>query len=702
MNKQNIYVHYSSNQHHITIINSIGSRIIKYFFLSSKELLAQTEGNCSIELKRKTNMTAGPILILQTPDGLVFKPKNNNDIVLQLSNQDHVLRTISLEDFNKYINNSEVLPPIEVPILLGFIQLKLNKYVVVGTAVETVGYLNGNQLLKIKSFSLIKSAPAMDQVQNAEEMEFLNLLELQLNKSSLYFSYGYDLTNSLQRNEYTDKSSGSMWETVDDRFFWNHYMTSDLRSLNEVTKNNNIGKYFIQPVIYGYVKLINTVFQNKTSITIGLISRKSRFRAGTRYFRRGVDKDGHVSNFNETEQVLVVEDKSIFSFIQIRGSVPVYWAEINNLKYKPSLVLNEEENSSLDATRKHFSELKSICGENYLVNLVNCHGHELPVKEAYEKAVNLLDDSHLKYIYFDFHHECSKMRWDRVGILIDHLKNLGFTKGNDFYFHKDISNGSATGEVITEQHRVVRTNCMDCLDRTNVVQSIISQWVLQIQLEACGVVVGGGENVIMNWTEDKKLLRIFQNLWADNANSVSLSYSGTKALKTDFTRTGKRTYLGAFNDFINSASRYYQNNFTDGPRQDSYDLILGNFQPHQYDKLNPSLVSIFHDKRPLHIQLIPTLILAALTILIATIFFPKGDNFFATLNLCYFIVSVLIIIVGMRFLLINGIQYVNWPKLVNVGFLDDCKEEHTKEKKFGKFKYSPSKKFTKPNSTKTD
>lgn len=82
-----------------------------------------------------------------------------------------------------------------------------------------------------------------------------------------------------------------------------------------------------------------------------LISRKSRFRAGTRYFRRGIDHEGHVANFNETEQILLVEDQTTsevhpplggtfaakLSFVQIRGSIPVYWAEVNTLMYKPDL-----------------------------------------------------------------------------------------------------------------------------------------------------------------------------------------------------------------------------------------------------------------------------------------------------------------------------------------------------------------------------
>ncbi len=61
--------------------------------------------------------------------------------------------------------------------------------------------------------------------------------------------------------------------------------------------------------------------------------------------RRGADSEGHVANFNETEQVLLVDrpgkssgDLGIrLSFVQIRGSIPLFWAEINNLRYKPDL-----------------------------------------------------------------------------------------------------------------------------------------------------------------------------------------------------------------------------------------------------------------------------------------------------------------------------------------------------------------------------
>ena len=58
-----------------------------------------------------------------------------------------------------------------------------------------------------------------------------------------------------------------------------------------------------------------------------------------RFEVRGVDDDGHVANYVETEQ-LVTMDSACTSFLQIRGSVPLFWEQViitgvcrNNIKY---------------------------------------------------------------------------------------------------------------------------------------------------------------------------------------------------------------------------------------------------------------------------------------------------------------------------------------------------------------------------------
>ena len=44
------------------------------------------------------------------------------------------------------------------------------------------------------------------------------------------------------------------------------------------------------------------------------------------YQVRGVDDGGSVANFVETEQIIQLGDK-MCSFLQIRGSVPVFWEQ---------------------------------------------------------------------------------------------------------------------------------------------------------------------------------------------------------------------------------------------------------------------------------------------------------------------------------------------------------------------------------------
>ena len=147
-----------------------------------------------------------------------------------------------------------------------------------------------------------------------------------------------------------------------------------------------------------------------------LIGRRSRFRAGTRYFRRGIDLEGHVANFNETEQILLLEGHSTpapishdtnytakLSFVQIRGSIPVFWSEINTLRYKPDLQVMDLPDTvsacfitatgansiwQANAMRAHFAGLNKLYGNQTLVNLVKQKGHEKPVKDAYERYID--------------------------------------------------------------------------------------------------------------------------------------------------------------------------------------------------------------------------------------------------------------------------------------------------------------------------
>ena len=49
---------------------------------------------------------------------------------------------------------------------------------------------------------------------------------------------------------------------------------------------------------------------------------------GTRFYSRGISKDGYVANFCETEEFIVYQT-NVISHIQIRGSVPVFWQQVS-------------------------------------------------------------------------------------------------------------------------------------------------------------------------------------------------------------------------------------------------------------------------------------------------------------------------------------------------------------------------------------
>lgn len=518
-----------------------------------------------------------------------------------------------------------------------------------------MGRLKGHMIYKVIATDFLPLRER--QLHDQDEDTYLTLLKNFIKASPLYFSYSFDVTNTFQRQAQSDASL-PLWKRADDRFFWNKFVQTDLIDFRTSGSRQQHGQQpgvdpYILPVMFGMLEICSTRIK-QTPLTFVLVTRRSRHRAGTRYFSRGIDEDGHVSNFNETEQIVILNDGTsgmggfaggggmqngkiggsggkevqIMSYVQTRGSVPIYWAEVNTLHYTPKLQIRGVETAE-SAARAHFDEQVRLYGDNYLVNLVNQKGREKRVKEAYEQMVKRLVSSpnggrekdsisdekfrvvepngtrqqldRLHYVYFDFHNETKGLQFHRAQLLLDQLHD---SLTDQQYFRGVDMPADAEGrlEVRNHQTSVVRTNCMDCLDRTNVVQSMLARWTLNRQLTDLGVLPRGETFT----SADADFEVLFRKVWADNADVVSKSYSGTGALKTDFTRTGQRTKAGALQDLSNSITRYAKNNFADGPRQDAFDLFLGAYLPDTGSQL------VFADRRPLFIQAIPYILAFAL------------------------------------------------------------------------------------------
>lgn len=131
---------------------------------------------------------------------------------------------------------------------------------------------------------------------------------------------------------------------------------------------------------------------------------------------------------------------------------------------------------------------------------------------------------------------------------------------------------------------------MDCLDRTNVVQSVFGRNILHEILGKMGIgnktkQVGAFERLPDKLEED------FRVSWTKNADTISMLYSGTPAMKTDFTLMGKRTVKGAIMDIVYGVKRYFLGNFYDWRTQDIIDISTGKLKPKK-DRIKKPLINI--------------------------------------------------------------------------------------------------------------
>ncbi|CAD6582654.1 MAG: hypothetical protein CYPHOPRED_002091 [Cyphobasidiales sp. Tagirdzhanova-0007] len=545
--------------------------------------------------------------------------------------------------------------------LFGIIPLISTDYLIFITSRKRVSRVMGTDIYLALDFKVYPMDPSLSSsaisksagLHRPTETFLLSLVKGHLYSGPFYFSYGdYDVTSRLQIQAGNDQRP--LYERADDRFFWNKYLQTRLIDLANSKQGGDLSG-FILPVLFGFCEVKQATINSRDFI-FAVISRRSRYRAGTRYFSRGIDSKGNVSNFNETEQFVLLDHPDSknstiageirASYAQIRGSVPIYWAEVNNLRYKPDLVVMDLS-TTVESLRLHFDSLHASYGDVYLVNLVNQKGYEKPVKEAFERALEELDSPKVHYTYFDFHHECKGLRFDRVSVLVDRLEQDLYQQG---YFYHD-SNTSASRPQRT-QSSAVRTNCMDSLDRTNVVQSTLASWALTQQLRQAGVL---GHKETLDQHED--FIYLFRNVWADNADVISKAYSGTGALKTDYTRTGKRTNEGLLQDGVNSVMRYVKNNFLDGPRQDAYDLVSGTWQPRKGES------KAFVDHRPLFTRLVPYVFFAALSVVAVSIGFSRFMSKYVPRSRTIFLLSVLVEAGSGYYLVAHGVDYVAWPRL---------------------------------------
>ncbi|KAI8893249.1 SacI homology domain-containing protein [Globomyces pollinis-pini] len=399
-----------------------------------------------------------------------------------------------------------------------------------------------------------------------EEFESVTLRDLkkQFTLGDLYFSSDMDLTNGLQYMAQQIVGESQIFpkkvnfEDMDDRFFWNKYMLKPLMD----TKYHS----FIVPLIFGYVGSINLTLDGPPA-TLVIMSRVSRYRAGKRYWVRGVDQSGNVAIEVETDMLAITPGKTA-SFRILRGSVPLIWNQQSvGLFRTPSINLDKIfSDESLAGMELHFERLlNTYGGQVHVVDMLNRNSKgsdTAALSLGYEEALRSWNHPDIKYHKLESI-ENSQTAADFASSVAEIITQQGFFLCTNKTRNQQI-------KVLRIQQGIIRINNLDCTDEASISQSIVAREALKMMLIELGCWYPN--RTALDQTYAIKLRQI----WADMADSLSFYYVGTRMLHQYYIKkTWFLRFFGPFIDSLTHISRLYMSHFQLYLEHDSIDFFMG-------------------------------------------------------------------------------------------------------------------------------
>ena len=511
------------------------------------------------------------------------------------------LNNLSKEELKKYLESNKYNFIEKNYGIFGFVKFLLGYYIIVITDIKIVGKISKYVIYRIENIKLFSLFDCYIKNEYTEkELKYISIFQQNDFCKNMYFSYTLNLTKTIQRNfvenfkSVIDPSFLNNFETKkkfnqnsknlklmsNSIFLWNYY---HLKNIFPLVNNKS---WFIY-IIYGFFHQVSCLIYG-LNFLITVIGRRSRQFAGTRYLKRGINHKGYVANDVETEQILEeisnqnLNYPNITSFVHIRGSVPLYWyQEQINILPKPEIKINLND-LEFKSTKNHFNNLIERYGEPIIIcNLTKKKEkkkkQELLLNEWYEKSVNYINkknNEEYKDLYSEiqyYHYDLKQLRKDPLfySKYID-ISIYLISQTNLFTYIPYVQNKS----ILLLQSGVIRSNCIDCLDRTNVFQQVIGTAVLLIQLRYFGVHINEPLN------ENYSIFGVLTEIYKEMGNELSYEYAGSLAHKQTIKDNRKKykKIIQKVPEFINTFKRYFNNSFNDLDKQKGYNLFLGKFK----------------------------------------------------------------------------------------------------------------------------
>ncbi|TYI71843.1 hypothetical protein E1A91_D07G018100v1 [Gossypium mustelinum] len=509
--------------------------------------------------------------------------------------------------------------------IVGFVKFLGPYYMLLITKRRRIGAIFGHNVYAVSKSEMIplpNSSVNPSIADFRKENRYKKLLSSVDLTKDFFFSYSYNVMCSLQKNLYNNEPGEVLYETM---FVWNEFLTRGIR-------NHLKNTLWTVALVYGFFKQASFSVSGR-SFKLMLIARRSRHYAGTRYLKRGVNEKGSVANDVETEQI-VFEDVSdgfptqITSIVQNRGSIPLFWSqETSRLNLKPDIILSKKD-QSYEATRLHFENLVERYGNPIIIlNLIKTQEkkpRESILRQEFANAIDFInkdlsEENRLRFLHWDLHKH-SRSKSTNVLLLLGKVANYALTLTGFFYCRvtsalrpeecmswpsseniddgdmlplkysndtediyrsernysgeNNVANGNHSVKPPTFQRGVLRTNCIDCLDRTNVAQYAYGLAALGSQLHALGIKDSPKIDL------DDPLADELMSLYERMGDTLAHQYGGSAAHNKIFSqRRGQWRAATQSQEFFRTLQRYYSNAYIDAEKQNAINIFLGHFQP---------------------------------------------------------------------------------------------------------------------------
>ena len=471
--------------------------------------------------------------------------------------------------------------------LLGFIRFTGPYYMMLITKRSQVAIVGGHYVYQVDGTDLISlstNTSSRNKSLDSEEARYVSILQSLDLSRSFYFSYSYDITRTLQDNICRERLSiqkglgDNLPRDHNSMFVWNQHLLAPALSILKKPYD------WCLSIIHGFVDQATLSVYGRT-VHISIIARRSRFFAGARFLKRGANDSGFVANDVETEQIVsemlttsfhapgpdLFANPNYTSYVQHRGSIPLHWTQDNSgVSPKPGINLNLVD-PFYTAAGLHFDNLFDRYGAPvYVLNLVKSRERtprESLLLKEYTRAISYLNqflpsEKKIKYRAWDMSRASKTRDQDVIGTLETIAEQVLTSTG---FFR----NGYSGSEMTQMQNGVARTNCIDCLDRTNAAQFVIGKRALGHQLRALGIIDTDSIEY------DTDAVNLFTHMFHDHGDTIAIQYGGSHLVNTMETYRKINQWTSHSRDMVESFKRYYNNSFLDKQRQEAYNLFLG-------------------------------------------------------------------------------------------------------------------------------